>query len=233
PELQCDSVTAQTTPHTNPNLIAWSFSLDEGDFTVNPDIEIDQTGKIYALHDPRLMLSQHGKITAHTLDGSDLEASCSFNKFDIIADSIYFDKSEITIKQGETDTLTMFILPKNCTHLSGYSYLIDPEISMTDNRKGSFYNHKIGNPFGLNNIIYSITSKIPGDYTLTIITDIDTVSFPIKVLKDSAVEIVPFDNKPASEISRYDIHGRKLPRPMPGINIIKMSDGTIRKEYVK
>lgn len=35
------------------------------------------------------------------------------------------------------------------------------------------------------------------------------------------------------EIARYDIYGRKLSRPTKGINIIKMSDGSTHKEYVK
>ncbi|MBQ2839591.1 MAG: hypothetical protein IJE73_08190 [Muribaculaceae bacterium] len=37
----------------------------------------------------------------------------------------------------------------------------------------------------------------------------------------------------AVEVTRYDIHGRLLSEPARGINIIKMSDGTTRKEIVK
>ena len=37
----------------------------------------------------------------------------------------------------------------------------------------------------------------------------------------------------AIEIARYDIHGRLLSAPTPGINIVKYSDGTTRKECVK
>ena len=35
------------------------------------------------------------------------------------------------------------------------------------------------------------------------------------------------------EVARYDIHGRLLPEPTKGINIVKYSDGTTRKEIVK
>ncbi|MBQ9077659.1 MAG: leucine-rich repeat domain-containing protein [Muribaculaceae bacterium] len=35
------------------------------------------------------------------------------------------------------------------------------------------------------------------------------------------------------EVARYDIHGRWLSKPTKGINIIKMSDGTTRKELVR
>jgi len=40
-------------------------------------------------------------------------------------------------------------------------------------------------------------------------------------------------NSNAVEIARYDIHGRKLSEPAKGVNIIKMSDGTTRKELVR
>ncbi len=37
----------------------------------------------------------------------------------------------------------------------------------------------------------------------------------------------------AVEIARYDISGRRLNAPQPGINIVGYSDGSVRKEYVK
>ena len=37
------------------------------------------------------------------------------------------------------------------------------------------------------------------------------------------------NDEAAIEVARYDVHGRRLTAPMPGINIIKMSDGTARK----
>lgn len=35
------------------------------------------------------------------------------------------------------------------------------------------------------------------------------------------------------EVARYDLRGRKLATPQPGLNIIRMSDGTTRKQMVK
>ena len=46
------------------------------------------------------------------------------------------------------------------------------------------------------------------------------------------VEGVEIDNN-VIEIARHDIHGRRLNKPTKGINIIKMSNGTTRKEIVK
>ena len=48
----------------------------------------------------------------------------------------------------------------------------------------------------------------------------------------SDIESIDSDNN-AIEVARYDIHGRLLSEPTPGINIVKYSDGTTRKEIVK
>ena len=47
----------------------------------------------------------------------------------------------------------------------------------------------------------------------------------------TGVENIAADD--AIEIARYDIHGRLLSEPTPGINIVQYSDGTTRKEIVK
>ena len=48
----------------------------------------------------------------------------------------------------------------------------------------------------------------------------------------SDIESIDSDNN-AIEVARYDIHGRLLSEPTPGINIVKMSNGITRKEIVK
>ncbi len=49
----------------------------------------------------------------------------------------------------------------------------------------------------------------------------------------TGVEDVEIDNNSAIEVARYDINGRQLREPARGINIIKMSNGTTRKEIIK
>ena len=49
---------------------------------------------------------------------------------------------------------------------------------------------------------------------------------------DAGVKNIVTDDS-VTEEARYDIHGRKLNEPTTGINIIKMSDGSTRKEAVK
>ncbi len=60
----------------------------------------------------------------------------------------------------------------------------------------------------------------------------DRVSKTIVINKISGVNSVENHNN-AIEVARYDIHGRLLSEPTRGINIIKMSDGSTRKEIVK
>ena len=49
----------------------------------------------------------------------------------------------------------------------------------------------------------------------------------------NGIEGVDSTHKDAVEVGRYDLHGRRLSQPAQGVNIVKMSDGTIRKEMVK
>ena len=44
------------------------------------------------------------------------------------------------------------------------------------------------------------------------------------------IEVVGKLGEDAVEVARYDVHGRRLAKPVPGINIIRMSDGTVRKQ---
>ena len=64
-------------------------------------------------------------------------------------------------------------------------------------------------------------------------TDGSGASASCKVIVGAGgVEGIEADND-VVEIARYDIHGRILREPVRGVNIIKMNDGTIRKEFVK
>ena len=49
----------------------------------------------------------------------------------------------------------------------------------------------------------------------------------------NGVEGVDSTPKDAVEATRYDLYGRRLSQPAQGVNIVKMSDGTTRKEMVK
>ena len=72
----------------------------------------------------------------------------------------------------------------------------------------------------------------------TYITPAVTVKGTLKVTTGipagiEEVETEEDTNVDAVEVARYDINGRLLSEPSKGINIIKMSDGSTRKEFVK
>ena len=84
---------------------------------------------------------------------------------------------------------------------------------------------------GDTNNSYSARLMIPeGSYYTYVIAD-EWHKFD-KIQEIAGVESVEFNNN-AIEIARYDIHGHLLTQPTQGINIVKYSDGTTRKEIVK
>lgn len=55
--------------------------------------------------------------------------------------------------------------------------------------------------------------------------------FFIEINPDAIIDVMV--NERAEEVARYDVQGRKINTPQPGINIIRYSDGTSRKVLVK
>ena len=49
----------------------------------------------------------------------------------------------------------------------------------------------------------------------------------------NGIESVASTDNNATETTRYDLYGRRLSQPAQGVNIIKMSDGSVRKEMVQ
>ncbi|MCH5179582.1 MAG: leucine-rich repeat domain-containing protein [Prevotellaceae bacterium] len=43
----------------------------------------------------------------------------------------------------------------------------------------------------------------------------------------------PIEHEPATIVARYDLNGRRLDAPQHGLNILRMSDGSVKKVYVK
>lgn len=78
----------------------------------------------------------------------------------------------------------------------------------------------------------SITIGKEGSAKVTVFTtDGTNLSATCTIVGVSGINTVNAD--PNVAVEYYDIHGRKLSAPAPGINIVRMSDGTIRKELVK
>lgn len=56
-----------------------------------------------------------------------------------------------------------------------------------------------------------------GDFPKVDISGVETIFHPANVV----------------ETARYDVSGRQLSKPLPGINIVRYSDGTVKKEFVR
>lgn len=65
--------------------------------------------------------------------------------------------------------------------------------------------------------------------------EIDMYEYPYCSLNPypGGVEQVGAGASDAMEVARYDISGRLLDKPVQGINIVRFSDGTVKKEFVK
>ena len=55
----------------------------------------------------------------------------------------------------------------------------------------------------------------------------------IYVTVEGTVGINNIETEGATEVARFTLDGKKLDAPQPGINIVRMSDGTVKKVIVK
>ena len=176
----------------------------------NPQIAtVDQSGKVTALS------AGTATITAMANDGSNVSASCQ-----VVVKGV---ETKITLSQTEAN------LPVNDIMTLSYEVipLTTPIEWSTSNENVAYIKKNADNSvmvIGMADGVAIITAKA---------LDGSGVSASCVVTVGvGGVEGVEMDNN-AVEVARYDIHGRLLSEPTKGLNIIKMSNGTTRKEIVK
>ncbi|MBR5550741.1 MAG: leucine-rich repeat protein [Muribaculaceae bacterium] len=176
----------------------------------NPQIAtVDKSGKVTALS------AGTATITAMANDGSNVSASCK-----VVVKEV---ETKITLSQTEAN------LPVNDIMTLSYEGipLTTPVEWSTSNENVAYIKKNADNSVtvvGMADGVAIITAKA---------LDGSGVSASCVVTVGvGGVEGVEMDNN-AVEVSRYDIHGRLLSEPTPGINIVKMSNGTTRKVIVK
>ena len=101
------------------------------------------------------------------------------------------------------------------THYDAYGKITPMSISLElsiDGFDDGVYYYKV--------LVKSVTGEVLNNYIGTF--EIDA----------TGIDNIEADNS-TIEVARYDIHGSLLTEPTKGINIVKYSDGTIRKEIVK
>lgn len=178
--------------------------------SINPSVAIvDQSGKVTALS------AGTTEITATTIDGSNVSASCVVT-VNNVETKITLSQTEATLPVNDIMTLSYDVVPSTTSVQWSTSNADVAGIKVnTDNSVAVV---------GMADGIAAITATA---------TDGSGVSASCVVTVGNAgITDVKTDNT-ATEIARYDIHGHKLSQPSKGINIIKMSDGSIRKEWIK
>ncbi len=176
----------------------------------NPQVAtVDQSGMVTALSEGIAI------ITATTIDGSDVSASCNV-AVNNVETKISLSKTEASLPVNEIMTLSYTIVPSTTSVQWSTS---DPNIAAI----------KVNSDNSV-----TVVGMADGIATITATaTDGSDVSASCVVTVGNAgITDVKSDNT-ATEVARYDINGRMLAQPTKGINIIKMSDGSIRKEWVK
>lgn len=140
--------------------------------------------------------------------------------------------------------------------------LFDPYINGETELKGLVYDDVVVASSGVSNgVKKSISSKIQMDEVQTHKMTFDLSEFPIikdkeklsvcavlidtnsgKVINASQSKVLSFEEvsidselvgEEAVEVERYTIDGRKVQRPVAGINIVRYSNGRVVKELVR
>jgi len=199
------------------------------------------------------------KIYATPYDGSVTEpAVCTVtvteNDDVVLAQSIEITPSKVYVGTKTRGPISFKVLPENATNKnvifvpSGYNseVLAYEKIGsgstegplrlgdiITEDSGILFYWH-VWNPVDYTfNDEYWLKSADGSDvWASFVITNADDPNSTETKGVNLSVDRVTDEDESAVEVARYDIHGRLLSRPTRGINIIRMSNGSVRKEFV-
>ncbi|MBR1964370.1 MAG: Ig domain-containing protein [Muribaculaceae bacterium] len=138
-----------------------------------------------------------------------------YRKIGTLVSSIKLNATSIQLDKGAIYTLSATINPTDATITDILWTSSNPQVATVD-RSGKVIALSTG------------TTTI----SATIIDGSDVSASCVVAVGNAGITDVKSDNT-ATEVARYDINGRMLAQPTKGINIIKMSDGSIRKEWVK
>lgn len=151
----------------------------------------------------------------------------------------------------------MFNCPNECDHvkfytLDGGAFLIDEVVIMQDMSAGALVHTFLstadvdadtlaytfdGIDFSLyDDYAYSVQAYLSedGDYAESNFTDYCYVSGVALEKSVAGIEdIVYQDQETAHEVARYAIDGKRIAGETKGINIVKMSDGSVKKLIIK
>ena len=89
----------------------------------------------------------------------------------------------------------------------------------------------VGLQEGITKLSFNISSR-KNDWGFYNFGNSKTITKTIKVITSTGIGQIS-NNNDVKEVSRYSVNGQRLTAPTKGLNIVKYSDGSVRKEIVK
>ena len=172
---------------------------------------VDQNGKVTGIS------AGAATITVRANDGSNVSATCKVT-VNSVTPSITLSQTEATLPVNDIMTLS-YSITNSATKTATWSTSDANVAYVKPNSDGSAT--VVGMAVGVATITATVIDN-GKEYSASCVVTVGV----------GGIEGVEADNN-AVEVARYDIHGRLLSEPAPGINIVKYSDGTTRKEIVK
>lgn len=147
--------------------------------------------------------------------------------------NFFANKEEVAIEYNENVNVSIVNYNyENDLPRGGSSIFIIPNDSLT-------FHIRIPENEELDSVLFNNVDVTPQladsvtyfSYTTSAITSQSSIKIKLKGSDTSNIKNI--ENNDAIEMVRFDIYGRRLNKKTKGINIIKLSDGTTRKEFVK
>ena len=158
-------------------------------------------------------------ITAYTVDGSNLKASCVVAVGIQLVESITLSKTSVKMDVYEQIEIAYTVLPESVSNNAVTWTTSNPNVAVVRQS-------------GEGNALVLAVADGVATITATATDGSGASASCVVTVGTGGIDGVEADNA-AIEVGRYDLYGRRLSQPAQGVNIIKMSDGSIRKEVVK
>lgn len=165
---------------------------------------VSSTGKVVALTEGQAV------ITAKVKDGSNVSASCTISVTAVKVKSITLDYASYALTEGEYVTLNATLLPANAANKTLAWSSSDDSVLMV-NSYGTVFCLKDG------------TATITASTT-------DGSNLSASCVFNCTNSIISVGNDEQQKESIYSINGSKKSYLQNGINIIRMQDGTVKKQ---
>ena len=197
------NATASPSNATIPNL---TWESDNNSVAI-----VDQNGKVTGVS------AGTATITVRANDGSNVSATCKVT-VNSVTTTITLSQTEATLPVNDIMTLS-YSITNSATKTATWSTSDANVAYVKPNSDGSAT--VVGMAVGVATITATVIDN-GKEYSASCVVTVGV----------GGIEGVEADNN-AVEVARYDIHGRLITEPTKGVNIIKYSDGTTRKEIVK